>query len=264
MHAFLAVIVLVTGFSVLPDAAAERQSLRDVLRRAGEYVVGYGESLATVIADERYTQQLVAHTGGAVLRSRVLRAEIVFVRLAGSEQWQAFRNVIEVDGEPVAGAEGRLERVMRGAPRSIAGQGRVIAEESARHNLGPLHRNFNASTMPLQFLDPSHQDRFRFDKRSEEMAGAERVWRVRFRERRRGTMIRNPEGGDVPVEGLLWIAPDDGRVVRASFFVTDFLPANRGPKTSRADLEVTWQPNQKLDLWVPAEMRERYSGPWVE
>jgi hypothetical protein len=217
-----------------------------------------------VIADEHYTQQLVARDSGIVLRTRVLRAEIAFVHLAGSQEWQAFRNVVEVDGEAVAGAGGRLERVFRGAPRSILGQARAIATDSARYNLGPLRRDFNAPTMPLQFLHPSHQDRFRFDKRGEEQMGGERAWVVRFRERPRGTLIRTPEGASVPVEGLAWLIPEDGRVVRLSFFAKDFLPSSGGRSDSRADVNVDWRDDRKLGLWVPSEMRERYAGPWSE
>ena len=263
-HAASVVFIAAVGVCGLLEAGVRGHSLRDVLRRAGEYVIGYGGSLETVIADEEYTQQLVTPADGGVLRERVLRSEIAFVRLAGSQEWQAFRNVINVDGAPVAGAEGRLERVFRSAPQSIVGQARLIAQESARYNLGPLHRNFNAPTMPLQFLHPSHQERFRFDKRREETVSAERVWVLRFRERPRGTLIRNMNGRDVPVEGLLWVVPEDGRVLRASFFATNFLPSDAGTARSRADLEVTWRPDQKLGLWVPAEMRERYTGPWVE
>jgi hypothetical protein len=274
------------GVLLCAGIAAERLSLRDVLRRAGEYVVGYGDALERVVADERYTQELLARPGGTVIRSRVIRAEIAFVRLAGSREWQAFRNAIEVDGTPLPGADGRLDRLFREAPSSIIGQARALAEASARHNLGPLRRDFNAPTMPLQFLHPSHQDRFRFDKRHEESIGTARVWVVRFRERARATLIRSPEGRDVPVEGQFWIAPGTGSVMRASFFARDFLPAESGPqegadarhdvpwthagraarpnKDSRADVDVAWQHDTKLDLHVPVEMRERYSGPWTE
>lgn len=234
------------------------------MRRARDYAVDYGEALATVIAEEEYTQQLVATKGGAELQRRVLRSEIAFVHLAASDEWQAFRNVVSVDGEPVAGAAGRLERVFASAPRSVLAQARVLAEESARYNLGPLHRNFNVSTMPLQFLHASRRDTIRFDKRGEEAVGADRAWIVRFREDRHGTLIRSTDGRAVPVEGLFWIVPDDGRVIRASFFAKDFLPADPGPRTSRADLDVTWRQDEKLKLWVPAAMRERYSGPWSE
>jgi hypothetical protein len=257
-------LAIVCGAGLLAlDAALLAQSPREMLRRAGSYVVQYGESLASVIGEEDYTQQLVARDDGSVIESRVLRSEIAFVPLAGSREWQAFRNVISVDGREVAGAAGRLERVLRDPPRSIAAQARLIAEESARFNLGPLRRNFNAPTMPLQFLHPSHQDRFRFDRQREEVIAGERVAVMRFRERRRATIIRSPEGRDVPVEGLLWIAPEDGRVIRSSFFATDFLPAEPAPRTSRADLEATWREDGRLGIWVPDEMRERYSGPWT-
>lgn len=258
-------MLLATAAAVLTaiDVTLLAQSPREILRRAGVYVVEYGASLSSVIGEEDYTQQLVSRADGSVLQSRVLRAEIAFVPLAGSQEWQAFRNVISVDGKPVAGAAGRLERVLRDPPRSVAAQARLLAEESARFNLGPLRRNFNAPTMPLQFLHPSHQERFRFDRRREEILLGERVAVMRFRERRRGTIIRSPEGRDVPVEGLVWIVPDDGRVIRATFFASDFLPSDPGPRTSRADLEATWRPDERLGLWVPAAMQERYSGPWV-
>ncbi len=245
-------------------ASSERQSLTDVIGRARDYVAEYGDSLATVVADELYTQELVATPGGASLRRRVLRSEIVFVHLASSDEWQAFRNVVSVDGEAVAGSHGRLERVFGSAPRSIIAQARALAAESARYNLGPLHRNFNAPTMPLQFLHRSRRDRIRFDKRGEETMGAERAWVVRFREERHGTLIRSTDGRAVPVEGQMWVVPADGRVVRASIVAKDFLPASAGAKTSRAELDVTWREEAQFQLWVPGEMRERYGGPWMD
>ena len=30
-----------------------------------------------------------------------------------------------------------------------------------------------------------------------------------------------------------------------------------------ASVEVTWQPDARLMLWVPTEMRELYRGPWL-
>ena len=33
---------------------------------------------------------------------------------------------------------------------------------------------------------------------------------------------------------------------------------------SRAEVRVKWRRDAPLDLWVPAEMREDYVGPWSE
>jgi hypothetical protein len=249
-------------------------SLRDVLTKSGAYSVDYGAALASVIADEDYTQQLVSRTTGQAWRQRVLRSEIAFLELAVSTEWQAYRNVVAVDGLPVAGANGRLERLLDAAPRSVIGQARAIAEESARLNIGPIRRDFNAPTTALQFVHPSHQSRFRFEKQGEEPLGGELVWIVGFRERRRNTLIHTPGGQPVPIEGRLWITPAGGRIVRSTFAARDFVPAERvaadgrrggqAPVVrSRAEIDVTWRVDDRLELWVPAAMRERYEGPWT-
>jgi hypothetical protein len=232
--------------------AAPSPSLRDVLDRAGQYVVRYGESLATVVADEDYTQTLMPKSGD-VSRERVLHSEIAFVKLAGSTEWQGFRDVLVVNGRPVQGGGGRLERVLRDAPLAVLPQVRLLAAESARYNLGSLHRDFNVPTTVLQFIHPEHQHRFRFSKKGEEPAGSaegssEPVWVIEFRERSRGTLIRSTGGRDVPVHGRLWIVPGDGRIVRSVFAADAF----------KTEISVTWSHDSHLDLWVPSEMRERY------
>jgi hypothetical protein len=248
----IACAALAAAVLVEPRAAPSAPSLRDVLKRAGAYVVRYGESLATVVADEDYTQRVVSDSSepGA---ERVLHSEIAFVKLADSTEWQGFRDVLTVDGNPVPGAGGRLERVLRDAPAAVLPQVRRLAAESARYNLGSLVRDFNVPTTVLQFVHPEHQDRFRFSRKREEIAGSpegldRNVWLVEFRERERGTMIRDLDGRDVPVNGQLWIAPADGRIVRSMFRADAF----------KAEIAVTWGHDTHLDLWVPTEMRERY------
>ena len=252
-----ATLILVAIATSIPSA--DTPSLRTVLERAGSYVVHYGEALSAVVASEAYVQQIVAATG-AVKESRQLRSEIAFVRLADTSEWQAFREVISVNGAPVGSGQGRLEQILRDAPRSVIPQARLLAEESARYNLGALRRDFNAPTTAMLFVHPVHQERFRFDKQAEEQAAGVRVWVVRFRERERGTLIRTTSGRDVPVEGQIWIAPEDGRIVRMRFTAKGFLAERRGT----AEIDVTWRADPQLGLWVPSTMQERYSGPWPD
>jgi hypothetical protein len=256
--AALLAVVMAAGLGVpaaATPAADAAPSLRDVLDRVGQYVVRYGESLATVVADEDYTQRLVPPAGD-VRRERVLHSEIAFVKLADSREWQGFRDVLTVDGQAVQGSGGRLERVLRDAPNAVLSQVRLLAAESARYNLGTLRRDFNVPTTVLQFVHPEHQHRFKFSKRSEEAVAAakgsseldDRVWVVEFSERGPGTLIRNTDGRDVPVRGRVWVVPGDGRIVR-SVFTTDAF---------KTEIGVTWGYDSHLDLWVPMEMRERY------
>ena len=86
------------------------------------------------------------------------------------------------------------------------------------------------------------------------------MWAVRFKERDRGGLISRGDGRNLPAEGRLWIVPSDGRVVRSELVVKDFV---RGRGDSKAVIEVQWRRDAALDLWVPTEMRERYTGPWT-
>lgn len=234
--------------------------LDDVLARAGEYAVEYGRALARVVAEEHYTQRLVWRTDKAIRQERRLRSEMAFVRLADSTEWLAFRNVLSVDDVPVPGADGRLERLLRGASPSMIAQARLIAGESGRYNIGPITREINTPTTALHFVHPEHRPNCRFDKAREDLIDGERVWVVRFRERNKGSLIRRGDGVNLPAVGLLWIVPTDGRVVRSQLVVEDFV---RGRGDSKSAIDVTWRRNASLDLWVPAEMREQYEGPWL-
>jgi hypothetical protein len=245
-------VSLVAAEARLPAAVAT--SLREVLARTADYSAAYGDALASVVADEQFEQELVLRREGTVLERRRLESEIAFVKLADTVDWLAFRSVLRLDGVSLSDASGQLERVFRDTPHSALAQARAITSESARHNLGPVQRNFNVPTTVLQFMLRQHQDRFRFRKITEQRAGPDVVWVVEFREQDRATFIRTPQGRDAPAQGRLWIAPDDGRVVRSQLIVKSDV---------HAEIDVAWRHDDRLALWVPSEMRERYRGPWT-
>jgi hypothetical protein len=256
--ACLSSFVLVSALAAL--ASQTSPSLDMVLDRASAYVLRYGESLSTVLAAESYTQRLVWRRTGEALSERRLRSEIAFVRLIDSTEWLAFRNVLAVNDVDVAESAGRLERLFQRPSQSLLEQARSIAGESARYNLGPITRQINVPTTALHFIHPRHRPDCRFEKEAEESIDGERVWVVRFKERDRGGLISRGDGRNLPAEGRLWIVPMDGRVVGSELVVKDFV---RGRSDSRAVIEVRWRRDAALDLWVPAEMRERYTGPWT-
>ena len=242
-------------------APQDRYTLDDVLARAGQYTVDYGEALQSVLAEETYAQRLVWRGDQGVKQERKLRSEIAFVRLVNSTEWLTFRNVLAVDDEAIPDANGRLERLLRGSTASLLVQARLITTESARFNIGPITRDINVPTTALHFLHPKHRPNCRFSKEREEVLDGERVWVIRFRERERGSLIRGTDGQNLPALGRLWIVPADGRVVKSELVIEDFV---RGRGDSKAEIGVRWRRDASLDLWVPAEMRERYEGPWYE
>jgi hypothetical protein len=245
--------------SLTVTTAGQTPKLRDVLARAGRYVVAYGESLSTVLAEEQYTQQLTSSRDQRPLAVRPLRSEIAFIRLADTSEWAAFRNVTNVDGTEVPDADGRLERLFRTAPPTLLAQTRLIASESARYNLGPLTREINVPTLALLYLHPENQLRSEFAKTGEETLNGVSTWVVRFHERDGGGFIRRADDYRLPAEGRFWIVPADGCVLKSQLIVRDFV---RGGRNSRAEINVTWRWDVPLNLWVPAEMREHYRGSW--
>lgn len=249
------------GVSALKDP-----DLDVVMARVGAYVVAYGDTLTALVADEDYVQQLRRPLGGAV-QSRTLHSEVFYLRAPGSPEWIGFRNVLTMNGRDVRTDDLRLKDVFEQHPGSAMAAARRIADESARYNLGPIVRNFNMPATVLQFLHPDRQARFAFNKQGESKDDGRLEWIVSFEERRSPTIIRTTEGKDVKSKGRAWVEPETGRVTRTELVLDDFAPPVRGAFgddeiRSLAEVTVAWRPDEGLGQWVPAEMRERYEGPW--
>jgi len=254
----LALALLTAG-----GAAGQRPSLREVVALAGDYVRSYAEQLSAVVGQEEYVQTVTEREGASgsggtetIARTRVLLSEIALIQVAGNAWgWEGFRDVFDVDGTPVGDRRNRFERLFSESPGTAIQQARTIADESARFNIGPVSRNFNVPTAVLFFLHPSNQHRFRFTRDGEEDVSGRPAWVVRFEERERPTIIRTPQHKDVPATGRVWAEPGSGRVVRTELRVSKFAPeANE----STAKISVDYRFEQRLELWVPVEMREEY------
>ena len=249
MTAIPAVVCGAVSIAVLLGAAAQKRlSLDDVLANAGAYSIEAGRQLAAVVADEDYSQSLVVRANERVFARRRLESEIVFVTL-DDQHWLAFRQVRRVDGQAVGGDPNWLDQVFRGGPSSVVERTRVIAAESARHNLGDVQRTVNFPTIVQQFLLPVHQAAFRFSKKREEQLGDGRVWVIEYKELSSVTIIATTEHRSLPAAGLMWIEPSSGRIVRATLELGQPVPTK---------IEFFWQLDSRLQLWVPARMRERY------
>ena len=239
-------------------ATPQRTDLDRVLARASNYVVEYGQALASVLAEESYSQRLVWRSSREPFETRLLKSEIAFVRVPDTTDWLSFRNVLAVDDVPILDAPGRLERIFQESPDAHVSRSR-LASESARFNLGPVTREINVPTMSLHFVHPTFLASTRFDKIREEEFAGEQTWVIRFRERDRGSLISRIDGRKLPAQGLLWIVPADGRIVRSHLEVEGFVRERGG---SKATIDVQWRRDAALDLWVPAELTELYEGPW--
>jgi len=247
--------------------AAQNISLGDLRSRAGAYVVDYHQRLAAIVAEEHYVQRSVTSSTGAQLQAggrnvehRTLRSDFMLLPgAAGEEAWFAFRDVFEVDGRPVSSQRGRLEQWLSGPRSSFMRNARALALEQARYNLGPITRTINVPTLALEILMSARQERFRFRRTGTGSLNSVEVAVVSFEERRRPTMIRTPEGRDLPAKGTLWIEPATGRVMR-----TELRTGESGRDLVEGTIGVEYAFVPRLDLLLPIRMEERYAGRGTE
>jgi hypothetical protein len=247
----------------------QRPTLKEVLERTAAYVERFHQQLSQIVSEETYTQNVVytrrMAPGFEVSPKRRLKSDLILVKPAAAERFVELRDVYEVDGYAIRDREARLESLLRD-PRAGARIDEII-NASARYNIGSVTRNINTPLMPLQFLAEAFQDRFEFthvdkpkpvftdarDQTANE-AGVFRVttemWTIEYRERGRNTIIRRPNGDNLPVRGRFWIDPSTGAVL-----ISEMITDGGGVI---ATVTVSYQSEPLMGLLVPVEMRESY------
>jgi hypothetical protein len=247
----------------------------DMADRLADYAELFEREIAAVVAEERYVQIIhpwrgnpsgpqgepaltwrdpseKAKQGGPIIARRQLRSDVVMVQLPGGA-WLSYRDVAEVDGEPVGGRTDRVRDLLLSKGADRADQFRRINLESARYNLGDLRRELNLPTVTLSLLRRQNQARFQFKRGKDETIGG-RVCRVLgYQEGVVPTLIGTPKGGDIFVYGRVWIDQADGRVRRTEL---RFERRSQGRSYIRVDYDAL----EGLPILVPTLMWEWHEG----
>ena len=258
-----AAILTLAPATVLP-ARAQEPTLWSVLTRATGYVEELHAQLAGVVMEERYEQRAMPlptfdRNGSDILRV-TLRSDYLLVRPDGSERYFGFRDVFEANGSRVRDREERLARLFLDGATSLDRRVGSIMDDSARYNIGDVHRTMNTPTLPLLFLRRLYRRRFDFERVSDrvpslgvaEPDSPDDIWVIAYTETHSATVIRRGSGASLPARGRYWIEPDTGRVLVTEIIIED------------ADVEalitVRYDAPAELDHLVPVEMRERYQN----
>jgi hypothetical protein len=244
--------------------AGQELSVDTVLSRAGTYVTSFQRQLSGIVAEETYVQDVrdapsigarsQMHAGPT---HRVLKSDLLLVKPEKADRWIQFRDVFEVDGQPIRDRSERLIKLFVEPSSSTAAQVEQIAAESSRYNIGNVLRNINVPVFALLILDPAHQDRFKFTRAdpgaptiARDLTVPDRIWVIRYQEVGRGTLISTTFKRDLPSRGRFWIEPETGRVLLSELIAEDTALAG--------SVVVKYQPDVVSDLLVPVAMRERY------
>jgi hypothetical protein len=279
----LALIALVgLGVSAQTPKAARETSLTDILGRAGKYVHQFEQDFGVVICDEEYRQQDYPPPdrgvsvpgdrngqGGMFFAGsasqpfiREIGSEMLFVRGEQEVTWLAVRNVLTVKDngftvpEAVVGSKDRIDRALKDTSSGQFARLRTLAHEGARFNLGRIYRNFNTPTLALQFLAPEFQPRFTFRIAGREKVAGQQAVKLEYTERGSPTVIALNDKSQLPASGVLWVGEADGAVLRTHLTVKA-LQTDDGPGLD-ATIRVDYGLSQKLEMWVPSYMYEKY------
>lgn len=259
-HRFVMVTALLAS-GAMPGAprAAQPPTLPALLGAAAAYVATYEEQVAAFVFEEEYLQRVscvqaprfggLQSLGGLPPQSRRLRSEVVVIN-TGDLGWIGFRDVFEVNGKPVRNREDRLQKLFVQPGADALVRARALADESARFNLGSVHRNLNYPTMALMFLREANQGRSRFTRGDSERVDGVGTWVVRFQEASRPTLIGS-RAKDVTASGQFWIEPDSGRIRRSRLSIQE--------ERATGTFDVEYAPWPDLDVLMPASMDEDIS-----
>jgi hypothetical protein len=252
-HTCLIAAIVLAAVWIVPASTQERPPVKDVMRRVEQYVASYGERASIVVGTERYTQATARSTGDRG-ETRTLTSDFAIVKADAIRGWLGFRDVLAVDGTPIADREDRLARVL------MASEGRYdeaqrLSNESARYNIGSIERNFNVPTTMLFFFVPDNHDRFRFSARGGSWpSAADGAYEIRFNERSRPSLIRTPEGRSILTSGTIEVAPDSGVVLRTVLVIDD----KDGTTHGLGRIDVRYARVASLDMWLPESMEESF------
>jgi hypothetical protein len=249
---------LVAGLLVASATlAAERRaqsldlSTRAIVARAAAYVGGYQREFAFLIADEQTVQE--ALLGKDDLRvpvgARTTRGEVFITYLENLRHWSVARDIAEVDGRPVLNRPDLRALLNREDPDAVA---RRLFAINARYNIGGVVRNFSDPMIALLPVGDAHRPRFGFDVASIERRPEGALATLAFRERERPTLVRPQSGGAAYARGTLTVDAATGTIRRTHFTVRY--------EHVVAELTTEFSYDDRLGLWVPATLTERYTA----
>ncbi len=243
-------LVLALALSTPLLHAQAEPTLEVVLGRMYAYLKDYAKQLPAMIATERYQQRL----GSGMRKSqRLLMSDYGLIQVQGDTEWLGFREVLSVDGKPVTDSAARLAELLARPSAQAMQQARLIAEESARYNIGPVVRTINDPALVLELLDGRNSPRMRFSHNGENTIDGVRTWVLRYQELGNPTIIRTRDRKDVPARGRAWVEPVTGRILRAEASVEPGLGVT-------GTIDVTFEFDERMGFAVPSKMSERYTN----
>lgn len=253
--------VLLLALLAVPALADDRPPLAVILQRVGDYVVRFQQQISGMVAEEHYVQNSDKSERPFVTH-RELKSDLLLVKTEGETNgYVQFRDVYEVDGDPVRDRDDRLLKLFMSPSESAKKQASQIMNESARYNIGTVERNINTPMLAMILFDPTYQRRFKYSV-SREHKGTPRglpkieafalgadTWEIDYDELMAPTVIQGDRQNAFS-HGRIWVDPQTSRVL-----ITELV---NEAKTVRTTIRVSYQSPPVDGVLLPVLMRETY------
>jgi hypothetical protein len=266
-------VVIIVVLACAARVPAQSPTLTDVLARAAEYAATYSRTIAVIVADEKAEEvlrgfgvqssdspgmEVAGHT-----EVRIMRGAVAIESRGNEKGWQVYRDIQEVNNRAQHPKNNRLEELFRDTVSTAATELAAIVEASRKWRVGSVPRIFDVPTFSLMFLMQPNQARFTFKKTGEKKVDGESVWVVSYDETKTPTLVVTNLGEEYPLHGELWIEPVSGRVVKSKMIAENVKPVD-GTRSGteafrpRITVDVVYQKDNALNVWVPVEMKQLY------
>ena len=254
-----AVCVLAAGVSLrAQDPDADRISLELLLGRGGWYIFDFIEKFSNVVSEETYIQDSSVPMQSAVLigragttaRNRILKADFLLVSVNTAQDWVPFRDVFEVDRQPIRDRDSRLAKLFLKPSEDSIEQAHRIQDESSRYNLGNMKRSVNSPVLGIVILQADFQKRFRYSLGKMDPKVGPGVWIIEYKEEARPSFVRGRSDLDLFAHGRLWVEAETGRLMKTEVLLDQ--------PTLRARITTSFRFDDRFGIAVPYEMQEEY------
>jgi hypothetical protein len=245
-----AAIAAVTFARAAPRAS--QAGLDALLQATGRYLAQSDDDVSGIVAEENYVQT-------AAPDRRRLRSDLV-VTTDPRVGLVEFRDVIEVDGKPVADRRNRIETLLSTPGQDPLAEAKRLTDESARFNLNApgaprIDRTVNLPRLALQFLRAVNQRRSRFAAAGTAQVGQTLAAIVELQEQVKPRIIQSVN--NAAARGRFWIDPEDGRILRTEMALETPISMSSRIMVA-ASVRVDFVIDPRLHLSVPATMDETY------
>jgi hypothetical protein len=243
---------------VAQEPDTDRITLELLLGRSGWYVLDFLEKFSNVVAEETYLQdssvpmQSSALLGrpGAVARNRRLKSDFLLVSVSTAQDWVPFRDVFEVDAQPIRDREQRLARLFLKPSLDSLEQANRIQDESTRYNLGNMKRTVNNPVLGMVVMQADMQHRFKYALGKRDPKVGPNVWMIDYQENVRPSIVRGRSDLDLFAHGRIWVEADTGRILKTEVLLEQ--------PTLRARITASFRYDERFGIAVPYEMQEEY------